>query len=506
MHASANHSLHAFGARKVTKLDKKARTAVVPKYGDKLKYTCMEGYHVKMRDERALVDDPTSFEYECMSSGDIETISPSGMVSAECVPVTCPIKPVGPEASLFHSKRMSGPDWTTVECDAGQWLVGGGCDAAGSPWTYEYSGPDGPTKWKCGGHGTPKHVWIMCSAVIKPEIVQVSGGDWTTVTCPAGKTIISGGCQAAGHPWIKQYDGPMDGHNDKWQCGGQGGPKKVWAICSAQLDATIVRNHGGDWVTSTCPGGMKIIGGGCDAHTGPHKYQRSSPDGENKWICGGHGGGKTVWAMCAAINEAAKQFPAIHSHDSMKRSYGDEVPMLCGEGYSVDGHPYGAIDFTEKCTDSGEFSTETECKDIDWCKISKCGKNGKCLDSITSYSCDCDAGFESSVEDGHLETCVQIDECATMSGTLLCGGQSSAMGACTDETSNYTCACAEGHENLFLDDGRDTCTPVTCEALATRPHSSTAQAGRKLSYTMTAHYVCDQGYTLDGTAGGGAEY
>jgi len=58
---------------------------------------------------------------------------------------------------------MSGGDWTTVQCNAGQKVLGGGCNAAGSPYKMQYSGPDGDDRWKCGGHGGNKEVWAVCA-------------------------------------------------------------------------------------------------------------------------------------------------------------------------------------------------------------------------------------------------------------------------------------------------------------------------------------------------------
>jgi hypothetical protein len=489
--------------RKANNTARMARTALSPLFGDTVRYTCQEGYHAKMREGNVLPDDPTRFEYECRSSGDIEITGPDGIVGAECVPVTCPIRPAGPEASLFL-KTASGGDWHSTQCDAGQTVIGGGCNANSGPWLMQYNGPDGVDKWRCGGQGGGKTVWAICSSQLSPEVVTVEGGDWTTVTCPAGKKILSGGCNARSSPHRYQKSAPEG--DAAWTCGGSGASKTVWATCSAQITPAIVQEEGGDWHTVHCPRGLKVIGGGCDAHVHPWVLQYNGPDGDSAWRCGGQGGRKMVWAICAEINDAAPQFPNLNARDTMKRDFGQTVPMLCGEGFSLDGTPTGEVTFEESCMETGRFSSDHTCSDINWCLISRCGDHGTCVDGMTGYTCECERGFVAAVEDGHLETCIQVDECATWSGTVLCGGQSGAMGTCTDETLNYTCSCSTGHENDPLDDGRDVCVPITCEALPARPHATTHLAGQKLSYEGTASYVCDNGYSLDGTANGGADF
>lgn len=192
-------------------------------------------------------------------------------------------------------------DWGTVNCDRdsteGTQIIGGGCDARKSPYKMQYNGPDGDKKWKCGGHGSQKKIWAICARGLKRQIVQKSGGDWTTAVCPPGQKVISGGCNANNRPFIMQYSGP-DGAN-QWKCGGHGGPKTVWAICSAEADIVVKEKKGGDWTTVECDAGKKVIGGGCNAHQSPHIFQYNGPTTSGTaWKCGGHGGPKQVWAIC----------------------------------------------------------------------------------------------------------------------------------------------------------------------------------------------------------------
>lgn len=126
-------------------------------------------------------------------------------------------------------KEASGGDWTTVRCDAGQVVTGGGCQAHGGPHVMEYNGPEGKSAWKCGGHGGPKQVWAICAK--DPDdmltVKEIRGGDWTMASCDAGQRVTGGGCQADGDPHLMQYSGP-EAHLGAWKCGGHGGTRKHW--------------------------------------------------------------------------------------------------------------------------------------------------------------------------------------------------------------------------------------------------------------------------------------
>jgi len=226
-------------------------------------------------------------------------------------------KIVDPLMSAFKSalkaRRIitkNGGDWTELPCEGGQ-VIGGGCSARKGPHKMQTSGPSGQDKWKCGGHGGAKKVWVICSAELKRQIVQQDGGDWTVAKCPPGQKVISGGCNAKAKPFIMQYNGPEG--DSAWKCGGHGGPKSVWAICSAEATTVMKKKMGGDWVSVRCDPGKKVVGGGCNAQNSPHIFEYNGPIGEwvkkswkkkdyvfDGWKCGGHGGKKTVWAICEA--------------------------------------------------------------------------------------------------------------------------------------------------------------------------------------------------------------
>merc|ERR1719183_660991 len=188
-------------------------------------------------------------------------------------------------------------DWGEISCSDGMHVIAGGCDAKQHPYLMQASRPnDAGTGWICGGHGGPKHIWALCSS-LPVETVRVDGGDWNEVSCPTGMKAVGGGCDARGHPYRMEFNGVANDELTGYKCGGSGAPKTTWAICTAD-DGHYVRRtaDAGDWHTEACPDGSTLVSGGCQAHHGPHVYQYNGPNG-NGWQCGGHGGGKKVWAI-----------------------------------------------------------------------------------------------------------------------------------------------------------------------------------------------------------------
>lgn len=118
-----------------------------------------------------------------------------------------------------------------MSCDAGQYLTGGGCNANSAPYKMQYNGPVNETTWRCGGHHSSKHVWALCTNDKKPVVKSLVGGDWTVVECDAGQRVTGGGCHAMAPPHDFQYNGPLGA--SAWQCGGHGGVKTAYAICSS---------------------------------------------------------------------------------------------------------------------------------------------------------------------------------------------------------------------------------------------------------------------------------
>lgn len=124
------------------------------------------------------------------------------------------------------------------------------------------------------------------------------GHDWTTASCFKGWHVTGGGCAAETDPFSYRWSAPVGNPPHAWKCGGNGTTKKVEVYCTKDFPTMVVSSNGGDWVETHCPSGYKVTGGGCDARASPFKFQASEPVGTTGWRCGGHGGAKTVWAIC----------------------------------------------------------------------------------------------------------------------------------------------------------------------------------------------------------------
>merc|ERR1719310_1315196 len=62
-----------------------------------------------------------------------------------------------------------------------------------------------------------------------------------------------------------------------YKCGGQGGDKRIYAMCAPPMGVNVIREHGGDWHQVMCPAGQTVVGGGCDAKKSPYKFEYNGP-------------------------------------------------------------------------------------------------------------------------------------------------------------------------------------------------------------------------------------
>jgi CUB/sushi domain-containing protein len=196
--------------------------------------------------------------------------------------------------------------------------------------------------------------------------------------------------------------------------------------------------------------------------------------------------------------------PTFSSSPVERIAFGTSKGFQCQDGFSVDGTPTGGKTFSEVCQANGSLSNTATCKDIDYCLQSQCEvhNGGYCIDGSLDYSCACYKGFETDLIAGAFETCVDINECVASNGNWKCGGgDGSDFGTCVDANSTYTCNCNSGYEQI-PEDGHDSCQPVTCDPVPVTDHMHSDKEGLKLAYTQTASYLCGYGYTLDGTVGG----
>ena len=84
-----------------------------------------------------------------------------------------------------------------------------------------------------------------------------------------------------------------------------------------------------------------------------------------------------------------------------------------------------------------DLDTPEECHNINECTVPShdCDENATCGDTIGSYECQCNAGYNG---DGAAGTCADIDECAD--GSHTCDENAT----CTNNDGGFTCACNAG--------------------------------------------------------------
>jgi len=197
-------------------------------------------------------------------------------------------------------KVFTGRQEATVQCDAGYYATSGGCRTEGRGHSFHTSMPvgDPPTGWKCAGNTESIHAVVLCTRQFRTTVVSATSEDWVQAQCPDGYYTTGAGCQGEKPPQAINLDKSIA------RCGGHGGQRTAYAVCtnSSMQTMTSGGGDGGDWETPTCPADWTLVGGGCRAYRGTStqmKFETSMPsETGQKWICGGHGGGKQVIAIC----------------------------------------------------------------------------------------------------------------------------------------------------------------------------------------------------------------
>jgi len=141
----------------------------------------------------------------------------------------------------------------------------------------------------------------------------------------------------------------------------------ITAEGSCYYNPVIVEGSFGDWGELSCGSGMHVIGGGCQAANSIFQASRPSDDGQ-RWICGGFGAGKKIWAICSYMPVEIKEVDG-----------GDWNEVSCGSGAVAIGGGCDAHDSPHKVQFMGSDGNNLE-------KF-KCGGNGspKATYAICAY-------------------------------------------------------------------------------------------------------------------------
>eukprot|EP00928_Gymnodinium_smaydae_P075694 TRINITY_DN5870_c0_g1_i1.p1 TRINITY_DN5870_c0_g1~~TRINITY_DN5870_c0_g1_i1.p1 ORF type:complete len:499 (+),score=23.94 TRINITY_DN5870_c0_g1_i1:65-1561(+) len=210
--------------------------------------------------------------------------------------------------TLYPSRRIlretQGPDWASVKCPHGLFVLGGGCKALSHPYYYTTSMPTGTDAegvaqgWMCGGGGGTKQLWVYCGSE-KPVVKLSSTGSHTLASCDAGQYLMGGGCSDIYYP--NNYNGPLN--TTTWRCSGHvDHTKTTFAICGRAKPVLKQKDAGENGGFLQCDDDAELLGGGCFAPNWRYLYQYNGPAKQGKtygWKCEGHHGGKTLLALCA---------------------------------------------------------------------------------------------------------------------------------------------------------------------------------------------------------------
>ena len=188
-----------------------------------------------------------------------------------------------PEANCVACGKTTGNDLLETSCDAGSFMLGGGCQAVG--WRFSSSHPSGDAnKWTCGGHGGAKQARLICSATTQANYLPVAScdvasgcsapmglahnnGEVASVKCPSDSWLIGGACEALSNSFeIHQATRHSE---DAYFCGGSGSHKNSYGICLAKPVTTTTSTTTTTTTTTTtapvctCPHGIPASGAGC---------------------------------------------------------------------------------------------------------------------------------------------------------------------------------------------------------------------------------------------------
>ncbi|XP_078523127.1 uncharacterized protein LOC144792127 [Lissotriton helveticus] len=130
------------------------------------------------------------------------------------------------------------------------------------------------------------------------------------------------------------------------------------------------------------------------------------------------------------------------------------------------------------CTcNSGYQGNGTFCSDVNECLTSPCHKNATCANTDGSYTCTCNPGFQ-----GNGTFCSDINECLTSPCHI--------NATCNNTIGSYTCTCNSGYQ------GNGTFCSDVNECLTSPCHKNASCANTDGSYTCT----CNTGFQGNGTS------
>jgi hypothetical protein len=164
-------------------------------------------------------------------------------------------------------------------------------------------------------------------------------------------------------------------------------------------------------------------------------------------------------------------------------------------------------------------SHELVCGNIDDCGPEACGV-GKCHDLVNGYKCECPTGYEEisdENEEGKMDhTCMpvvcglppQVEHASTEPATeagVKAFYQKHVVYRCAEGHTLNGSATGNNHFEIECQASKDftevkACEPIKCGSLPEVEHGKAAKTSA--TFNQSVRFDCDEGHTVDGTAGG----